>query len=305
LDKGGIITLSENINDLNSYGCPECNGNLISIIERGETVCCQCGLILNERNIVNNTPRAYNSEQIKQKSRTGTPINPMLPDIGLCVTYSNKTQNPNLKRAIKLNRYLPWDKKNLLIAMTELNRLCHNLNIPEYIKRASFDLYKEALNKNLVKGRTIIGIVTVCVYYLCKIKNIPRTLQEILKETSISSRQIRQYYKCLVKELNLKAPIHNPVANIPRFIANLGLDFGVEKITIKILEEYLKNHSLNGENPNGICGGALYLASKFKRKRIGQKRIADVVGVTDSTLRARYYDIINRINLNILSSEGN
>jgi transcription initiation factor TFIIB len=229
----------------------------------------------------------------------------MLPDIGLCVTYTSKTQNPNLKRAIKLNHSLPWDKKNLLIAMTELNRLCHNLNIPEYIKRASFILYKEALKKNLVKGRTIIGIVTVCVYYLCKIKNIPRTLQEMLKETSISNRQIRQYYKCLVKELNLKVPIHNPVANIPRFIANLGLGFEVEKITIKILDEYLKKHSLNGENPNGVCGGALYLASKFKRKKIGQKRIADVVGVTDSTLRARYYDIINGINLNILRIEAN
>jgi transcription initiation factor TFIIB len=103
----------------------------------------------------------------------------------------------------------------------------------------------------------------------------------------------------------LKVPIHNPVANIPRFIANLGLGFEVEKITIKILDEYLKKHSLNGENPNGVCGGALYLASKFKRKRIGQKRIADVVGVTDSTLRARYYDIINGINLNILRMDAN
>lgn len=305
MDKGDIITLSENINNLNSYSCPECNGNLISLIERGETVCCQCGLILNERNIVSNTPRAYNSEQIKQKYRTGPPINPMLPDIGLCVTYNNKTQNANLNRAIKLNRYLPWDKKNLLIAMTELNRLCHILNIPEYIKRASFVLYKKALKKNLVKGRSIIGLVTVCVYYLCKIKNIPRTLQEILKETSIRNRQIQQYYKCLVKELNLKVPIHNPVANIPRFVANLGLGFEVEKITIIILEEYLKKHSLSGKNPNGICGGALYLASKFKGKRIGQKRIADVVGVTDSTLRARYYDIINGINLNILRKEAN
>lgn len=305
MDKGDNITLSENINNLNSYACPECNGNLILLIERGETVCCQCGLIINERNIVSNKTRAYNSEQIKQKSRTGTPINPMLPDIGLCVTYNNKTQNPNLKRAIKLNHYLPWDKKNLLIAMTELNRLCHNLNIPEYIKRASFDLYKEALKKNLVKGRTIIGIVTVCVYYLCKIKNISRTLQEILKETSISKRQMRQYYNFLVKELNLKVPIHNPVANIPRFVANLGLGFEVEKITINILEEYLKKHPLNGENPNGICGGALYLASRFKRKKISQIRIADVVGVTDSTLRARYYDIINKINLNILSREEN
>jgi transcription initiation factor TFIIB len=297
--------LSENIHGLTPHVCPECNGSLISIIERGETVCCQCGLILNERNMINNTPVAYNSEQIRKKYRTGTPINPLLPDLGLCVTYSTKTQNPNLRRAIKLNRYIPWDKKNLLIAMTELNRLCHNLNIPEYIKRAAFNLYKEALKKNLIKGRTIVGMVSVCVYYLCKIKNIPRTLKEILKESHINHKQITQYYNCLVKELNLKLPIHNPIANIPRFITNLGLDFEVEKITIKIIEVYMRNNSIHGANPNGISGGAIYLAAKFKGKKISQKTISDVVGVTDSTLRARYYDIINGINLSILNTKAN
>jgi transcription initiation factor TFIIB len=147
-------------------------------------------------------------------------------------------------------------------------------------------------------------MITACLYYLCKIKNIPRTFKEILNESSLNSKQFRQNYNCLVKELKLKVPIHNPIANIPRFIANLGLGFEVEKITIKILEEYLKNNSLKGENPNGICGGAIYLASKFYQKRIGQKRIADIVGVTDSTLRARYYDIINGINLRILNKNG-
>lgn len=277
---------------------------MILIIERGETVCCQCGLILDERKVVNNTPRTFSTEQIKEKSRTGTPINPILPDIGLCVTYNNNIQNPDLKRAIKLNRHIPWDKKNPLIAMIELNRLCHNLNIPEYIKRASFTLYKEALKNNLIKGRTIKGMITACLYYLCKIKNIPRTFKEILKETSLNSKQLRQHYNSLVKELNLKVPIHNPIANIPRFIADLGLGFEVEKITLKILDAYLQNNSLKGENPNGICGGAIYLASKYYQKRIGQKRISDVVGVTDSTLRARYYDIINGINLSILNRYG-
>ena len=54
--------LSEKIHEFNSHTCPECNGSLISIIERGETVCCQCGLILNEQKMVSNTPTAYNSE---------------------------------------------------------------------------------------------------------------------------------------------------------------------------------------------------------------------------------------------------
>ncbi len=31
--------------------CPECKGDLISIIEKGEIVCYQCGLVISEREI--------------------------------------------------------------------------------------------------------------------------------------------------------------------------------------------------------------------------------------------------------------
>ncbi|MFX1257717.1 MAG: transcription initiation factor IIB family protein [Promethearchaeota archaeon] len=288
------------------YECPECGGNLVLIIERGETVCFQCGLIINERefDFSHNGRRAYNKEQKAKIERTGPPISPLLPDIGLC-TFINKKNihNPELKRAIKINNYLPWEKRNLLIAMTELKRLSHCLNLPDYIKKAIIKLYKEALKANIIKGRSIIGMIAACVYYICKIRKIPRPFQEILNETSVSQKKIKSYYRSLVKKLNLKVPINNPVARIPHYIANLGLNFCVEKLTIKILEEYFKKNSLCGKNPNGICAGAIYLASKFKNVKISQRRIADTLRVTDTTLRARYKDLINKINLRTLSRD--
>jgi len=204
------------------------------------------------------------------------------------------------RRAVKINNYLPWKKQNLLIAMTELKRISHNLNLPDYIKKDAFKTYKEALNANIVKGRSLIGMIAACVFYTCKIRKIPRTLQEIIKESNVTPKKIKSFYRVLVESLNLKTPVNNPVANIPRFITNLGLGFDVEKLTINILDAYLKNNSLQGMNPNGLCAGAIYLAVKFKNKRITQKRIADIVGVTDTTVRSRYNDIINKINLNIL-----
>ncbi|MBD3253801.1 MAG: hypothetical protein GF383_01845, partial [Candidatus Lokiarchaeota archaeon] len=291
-----VVERNENLEDI--YHCPECGGNLINILELGQTVCCQCGLITDERKFdgSHSGPRTYTKEQQNKRARTGSPINPMLPDLGLCVTYDKNVRNHDLKRALKINSYLPWDKKNLLIAMTEIKRLCHNLNIPDYIRKAAYDLYREALSKDIVKGRSILGMVAVCLYYTCKIKKIPRTFKEIMDESSVSEKKLRSFYSALVEILNLKAPVNNPVANIPRFIANLGLGFEVEKLTIRILEEYFKKHSLGGKNPNGICGGAIYLAAKFNNKRVNQKTIADIVGVTDSTLRARYYDIIDKVN---------
>ncbi len=297
------ITVAKNCEGLNDFTCSECGGNLILVVEKGETICFQCGLIISEREFdyTNSGIRAYNNEQKKKRERTGTPISPLLPDISLCTYISKKNiNNTDLKRAVKINNYLPWKKQNLLIAMTELKRISHNLNLPDYIKKDAFKTYKEALNANIVKGRSLIGMIAACVFYTCKIRKIPRTLQEIIKESNVSPKKIKSFYRVLVESLNLKTPVNNPVANIPRFITNLGLGFDVEKLTINILDAYLKNNSLRGMNPNGLCAGAIYLAVKFKNKRISQKRIADIVGVTDTTVRSRYNDIINKINLNIL-----
>ncbi|MFX0017492.1 MAG: transcription initiation factor IIB family protein [Promethearchaeota archaeon] len=293
------FTLIEKIEYRGSQFCPECNGPLITIIEKGETVCCQCGLISDDKIFLD----SLNEPKISSKEQINRSVSSQFPNMGLYLITKKKANDPNLKRALKLNSHLPWDKKNLLIALIELKRLNNKLSLPSYFVKEAFKLYKEALNKSLIKGRTIKGIITVCLYYICKIHNIPRALSEFLDETSINEKRFNRYYSSLIKVLNLKIPIQNPIARVSKFITDLGLEFAIEKLTYKILDEYLKSNSIDGTNPNGICGGAIYLASKFNGKRIGQKRISDIVGISDSTLRARYYELINGINLNILNEK--
>lgn len=143
-------------------------------------------------------------------------------------------------------------------------------------------------------------MVAACLYYICKEKKIPITFQEILNETPISEKKVKSCYRILINSLNLKAQITNPIVLIPKFITKLGLSFEVEKTTIKILESFLKTHSIGGLNPKGICAGAIYSASKFKNVKISQKRIGDIVGVADATIRTRYKTIKNLIDFNIL-----
>jgi len=271
---------------------------IIKIKEKGETLCSQCGLILNEKEIdlSHNEKRFYNKEEKYARKRTGPPISPLLPDIGLC-TFINRKEiyNKDLKRAAMRDTYLSWKNRNLLIATRELNRLSHNLNLPAYIKSSALNLYKKAFKKKLIKGRTIIGMIAACVHYSCKQHHIPRTFQEILDEISVSRNSLKLCYRCLVKTLNLKVPVSDPIAMIPHFIGNLGLNFDIEKISINILKSHLKNSHTTGINPRGLCAGAIYLVSKLKNIKIKQKEIAEVIGVTEVTLRARYKEIMNEI----------
>jgi len=151
--------------------CPECNGNVIIVKERGERTCCQCGYVVFEKEFdyIYSEKSTFNKDVKLNSSRNGPMISSLTPDISLCTLIEkNQIYNPDLRRAVKRDTYLSWEKKNLLIAITELRRICYNLSLPDHIVKEAFKLYKKAYKRNLVKGRTIAGIVGACVYCICK-----------------------------------------------------------------------------------------------------------------------------------------
>ncbi len=278
--------------------CPECGGGTLSIEQRGETVCQQCGLVLNEKqvDISHSGIRAYSKQEKDKKERTGCPISILMPDIGLSTIIDRtKIKNPDLRRAAKWNTHLSWEKRNMLIAITELKRIGGNLNFPERVKKSAVRLYKEVFKKNLLRGRSINGMIAACAYYVCKQERVPITLQEILDEASINDNIVKKCYKILVRELNLKSQHIDPVSLIPRYCADLGLNINIEKEAIKVLKNFIQNTSICGKDPKGLCAGAIYLVSKLKNQKVSQKDISRVIGVTEVTLRSRYKEFLQNL----------
>ena len=194
--------------DVSSTVCPECGGNTVIIQERGETVCQQCGLVVGERSLdVNHSGiRAYSKHEKDRKERTGSPMSILMPGIGLSTVIDRtKIKNPDLRHAAKWNTHLSWEKRNMLMAITELKRIGGNLNFPERVKKSAVRLYKEVFKRQLLRGRSINGMVAACAYYACKDEKVPITLQEILEEASINDNIVKKCYKILVRELNLKS----------------------------------------------------------------------------------------------------
>lgn len=289
-----MVVESETMSNL----CPECGASTISCQERGDTVCECCGLVVNEREPDNshNDIRAYTKQEKDRKERTGCPVSIMMPDISLSTIIDRtKIKNPDLKRATKWNTHMSWEKKNMLMAITELKRMGTNLNFPDRVKNEVIRMYKDVFKKNLLRGRSINGMIAACAYYTCKKEKIPITLQEILEGAAISTTIVKKCYKILVQELNLKTPHMDPVSLIPRFCAELGLDMTVENQATQVLRTYSKEASVCGKDPKGLCAGAIYLIAKLKNKKISQKDVANAVGVTEVTLRSRYKDLLKSI----------
>ena len=282
--------------------CPECGGSIIPLLETGDVVCNQCGLVIDEKNVdfSHNGRRAYTNQEKSNREQTGAPISILLPDIGLSTVMDrNKINNPDLKRAAKWNTRITWQKRNLLIASTELKRISTNLNLPIYIREAAMRLYREAFKKKLLRGRSINAMVAACLYLACRRKQLPRTLQEITNEAQANAKDVRRSYTTLIREFNLKSPSTDPVSLIPRYINDLELDSEIEQLTTKILNSYKTRFSISGKDPKGLCAGAIYLASKIKNKETTQQKIVKTVGITEVTLRSRYKELKNKLKITL------
>lgn len=292
------------VTDLNIISdlCPECNGNVISLNQIGEIVCSDCGLVIKERSVdlSHSDKRAYTSQEKSQREHTGAPISSLLPDIGLTTVIDRKNiKDPDLKRAVKWNTRITWEKRNILIATTELKRICSNLNLPNHIRFEAIKLYKDAFKKKLLRGRSINSMIAASIYLAIRLKRIPRTLQEILDESSESEKDIRRCYRVLIREFNIKSPNTNPSDLIPTNIATLKLDPNIEINSTKIVNAYSERFSTSGKDPKGIVAGAIYLACRMKGLELTQKDIAEVVGVTEVTLRSRYKELSTKLKIKV------
>ncbi|MFX1281071.1 MAG: transcription initiation factor IIB family protein, partial [Promethearchaeota archaeon] len=234
------------------------------------------------------------------REQTGAPISILLPDMGLS-TVIDKSQinNPDLKRAAKWNTRITWQKRNLLIASTELKRIASNLNLPNHIKEEGMRLYIEAFKRKLLRGRSINAMVAACLYLATRQKDIPRTLLEILEEASVSAKDVRRCISVLTREMNLKTQSTDPVTLVPRYISDLELDSEIEALTKKILRTYINNFSISGKDPKGLCAGAIYLASRIKDLELTQQQIVNSIGVTEVTLRSRYKELKTKLKLKV------
>lgn len=288
--------------------CPDCHSyDIIVDHNRGENVCVQCGLVLNEHliDISREGRRAFSLEEKKKRDHTGSPISALLPDLGLTTVIDTSGQlSLRMKRIIKWNTRMSWDNRNMLIAATEIKRIGSLLNLPPHVKEYAAKIYRQAFKKKLLRGRSIKGMVVACLYYACRSEHVPRTLMEILQYSDRNSRDVRRCYRTLIRELKLSVPNLDPIILVPKYTSALELPNAVEKMAIKIITIYNRKYPIAGRDPKGILAAAIYVACLYHKQGRSQNRIAKIVKVTEVTLRSRYKEIMKIIKLPTISKSS-
>jgi transcription initiation factor TFIIB len=287
--------------------CPECSGTLVADSEHGETVCTECGLVVEEDSIDRGPEcRAFDSAEKDQKSRVGAPTTNMMHDKGLSTNIDWRDQDAygnslGSRQRQKMQRLRKWNERfrtrdskerNLKQALGEIDRMASALGLPENVRETASVIYRRALDENLLPGRSIEGVSTASVYAAARQAGVPRSLDEVAGVSRVEKSEIARTYRYVVRELGLEVAPADPESYVPRFASELSLSEEAENRARKLLSNAKEQGVHSGKSPVGLAAAAVYAASLLTNEKTTQAAVSEVADISEVTIRNRYHELL-------------
>ena len=84
-----------------------------------------------------------------------------------------------------------------------------------------------------------------------------------------------------------------------RFCSKLELPPEIEAKCNEYIQQLEDKEMESGRGPVGLAASCIYVASVVGGSRRTQREVAEVAGVTEVTIRNRYKEIVNNLNIEI------
>ena len=295
--------------------CPECGSlKLMRDYDAAEVVCMACGYVIAEK-LSNPGPewRAFDDEQKTKRTRVGAPLTYTIHDKGLSTVIDWRDKRAVGKKfdpaqRMELYRLRKWQRRvrvsdaterNLAVALSELSKISSSLNLPKNIIETASVIYRKAIKKRLIRGRSIHNVTAAALYMSCRQCGVPRTLDEIASASTLNKKDIGRSYRFMVRELDTFVPPSTSRNYAARFSNKLVVSGKAEAIAIKILEIAKQMKLTSGRGPTGIAAAATYIATVLMNERKTQREIAEIANVTEVTIRNRYKELLERLFIEV------
>ncbi|KZN22784.1 transcription initiation factor IIB 2 [Haladaptatus sp. R4] len=287
--------------------CPECGGNLVADSEHAETVCSECGLVVQTDGIDRGPEwRAFDASERDSKSRVGMPTTKMMHDKGLSsnIGWQNKDahgRSLSPRQREKMQRLRTWDERfrtrdskerNLKQALGEIDRMASALGLPDNVREMASVIYRRALNEDLLPGRSIEGVATASLYAAARQSGIPRTMDEMTTVSRIDGMEFKRTYRYIVRELNLGVQPADPEQYLSRFESEFDLTPATKRRAHDLLKTAKETGATSGKSPVGLAAAALYAAALLEGENLTQDAVSEVSDVSTVTIRNRYHDLL-------------
>ena len=116
----------------------------------------------------------------------------------------------------------------------------------------------------------------------------------------MSRKEIGRNYRYVSRELRLKLLPTTPQDYVSRFCSELKLSGDTQGKVMEILKEAADAELTSGRGPTGIAAASIYVASILCGERRTQREVSEVAGVTEVTIRNRYKELAEKLDINII-----
>lgn len=295
--------------------CPACgNSTVVRDYQRNITICENCGRIIKE-GIKDRGPewRAFDEEQREERSRGGSPMTYTIHDKGLSTQIDWKNRDSRGKslspeRRSRMYRLRKWQQRarvsgakdrNLAFALSEMDRMASQLGLPKRVRETASKIYRNAVSEDLIRGRSIEGMISASLYAACRDNHVPRSLDEIAEVSQVEKKEIGRSYRFLTRELDIHLPPVDPVNYVARIGSELEISGETRAEAIDLIRKAQDAKLTAGRGPTGTAAAAIYLASLMTGERRTQREVAEVADVTEVTVRNRYKELAEELELDV------
>ena len=143
------------------------------------------------------------------------------------------------------------------------------------------------------------AITAAALYAACRQCGVPRTFEEVADSSGINRKDIGKTYRFLSRELELKLMPLQPQDYLFRFCRKLELDEDIERKALEMLQLIEEQGLTSGRGPTGMAAAIIYITSLLEGDNRTQSDVAAVAGVTEVTIRNRYKEVADHLDIDI------
>lgn len=176
-----------------------------------------------------------------------------------------------------------------------VRRLCDDLTVSPDFETDAVELCGDAVSANLHNGKSVSGFAAAVVYATSEYRDAGIGQWDVVDVADVSPVTIRNQYRAILTIWEAPEEAGDPddieaaindvcdrIDGLPARVRACGLD--ITREATEADADFVTN-----TNPSGVAAGFVYVAAKDGRVDVSQTEVADVAGVSKST-------VVNRVN---------
>ena len=205
-----------------------------------------------------------------------------------------------------MHRLRTWDfrtqvhsstDRTLRLAFRELDSLKDKLGLSDAIIEKTAYIYRKAQQKGMMRGRSSHAVMAAAIYIACRQMEVPRTLDEIAAISNIKRKSIAKCHRELILELQLKLPTIDTTKCIARVANKANVSEKTKHQAMNLMNDVVKRGISAGKDPMGLAATVLYASCIKMGEQKTQVDLASAAQITEMTIRNRFRDLKNRLEL--------